>query len=190
MLLVCLIINPIIGLISLFIQKDNKVSSLNIKLVALILSTLNFISSYTFFIMFDFSTNQFQFVQESLNYYELNIGLDGLSIYFVLLTTLILPISLLSNWKSIDNKIISYVATILLLELFLLIIFMILDVLSFYVFFESILPPATWLGKSYIDVNPLYSLPVFIKGYKNGDHKARSMFKLSFYTPTKSRIRP
>ncbi len=135
------------GLITLFLQNDQKVSPLNIKLVALTLSTLNFLSSYTLFMMFDFSTNQFQFVQESTNYFEIDIGLDGLSIYFVLLTTLIVPISLLSNWKSIDSKVTSYVTAILLLELLLLIIFMILDVLSFYVFFESILPPAVWFGK-------------------------------------------
>ena len=148
MLLLSLIINPIMGLITLFLQNDQKVSPLNIKLVALTLSTLNFLSSYTLFMMFDFSTNQFQFVQESTNYFEIDIGLDGLSIYFVLLTTLIVPISLLSNWKSIDSKVTSYVTAILLLELLLLIIFMILDVLSFYVFFESILPPAIWFGKS------------------------------------------
>ena len=51
------------------------------------------------FIMFDFSTNQYQFVQEnhSILTYDFYLGVDGLSIYFVLLTTIIMPIALLSN---------------------------------------------------------------------------------------------
>ena len=165
MLLLSLIINPIMGLITLFLQNDQKVSPLNIKLVALTLSTLNFLSSYTLFMMFDFSTNQFQFVQESTNYFEIDIGLDGLSIYFVLLTTLIVPISLLSNWKSIDSKVTSYVTAIILLELLLLIIFMILDVLSFYVFFESILPPL-----------------FLLIGLFGSDNKVKAGFYLFLYT--------
>lgn len=51
------------------------------------------------FILFDFSSNLFQFVQEyhEISSYELYLGVDGLSIYFVLLTTMIMPIALLSN---------------------------------------------------------------------------------------------
>jgi NADH:ubiquinone oxidoreductase subunit 4 (subunit M) len=51
------------------------------------------------FILFDFSTNQFQFVQEyhQISSYDFYLGVDGLSMYFVLLTTLIVPIALLSN---------------------------------------------------------------------------------------------
>jgi NADH-ubiquinone oxidoreductase chain 4 len=71
----------------------------------------------------------------------LYLGLDGLSLYFVLLTCILLPIALLSNWNSITENIKSYVIIILLLETLLLAIFLVLDILLFYIFFESILPP-------------------------------------------------
>lgn len=70
-----------------------------IKATALVSTILNLFVSLIIFILFDFSTNQFQFVQEyhSISYYDFYLGLDGLSIYFVLLTTIIMPIALLSN---------------------------------------------------------------------------------------------
>ena len=73
--------------------------------------------------------------------YDIYLGLDSLSIYFVLLTTIIMPISLLSNWKSITEKTIYFLIIILLLETFLLLVFLVLDILMFYIFFESILAP-------------------------------------------------
>ena len=76
-----------------------------------------------------------------INSFDFYLGLDGLSIYFVLLTTIIIPISLLSNWTSISENIRSYVIIILLLETLLLAVFLVLDILLFYIFFESILPP-------------------------------------------------
>ena len=70
-----------------------------IKATALITTMLNLLVSLIVFTLFDFSLNQFQFVQEyySIGYYDFYLGLDGLSIYFVLLTTIIMPIALLSN---------------------------------------------------------------------------------------------
>jgi NADH-ubiquinone oxidoreductase chain 4 len=64
-----------------------------------------------------------------------------LSIYFVLLTTIIIPISIISNWKSIKENTIIFLIIILLLETSLLIVFLVLDILLFYIFFESILAP-------------------------------------------------
>jgi len=82
-------------------------------------------------------------VQEyhEITYYDFYLGLDGLSIYFVILTTIILPIALLSNWTSIKDNIRSYLIIMLLLETLLLAVFLVLDILLFYIFFESILPP-------------------------------------------------
>ena len=70
-----------------------------IKAIALITTILNLFISLIIFTLFDFSTNQFQFVQEyhNISYYDFYLGLDGLSIYFVMLTTIIMPIALLSN---------------------------------------------------------------------------------------------
>jgi NADH-ubiquinone oxidoreductase chain 4 len=114
-----------------------------IKTTGLITSIVNLLCSFLIFILFDFSVNQFQFVQEyhEVSSYDFYLGVDGLSIYFVLLTTIIVPIALLSNWKSIKENIRSYVIIILLLESLLLAVFLVLDILLFYVFFESILPP-------------------------------------------------
>jgi NADH-ubiquinone oxidoreductase chain 4 len=123
-----------------------ELSSLDIrriKTIALTTSIINLFISLIVFILFDFSSNQFQFVQEyhEISSFDFYLGLDGLSIYFVMLTTIITPIALLSNWNSITENIRSYVIIILLLETLLLAVFLVLDILLFYIFFESILPP-------------------------------------------------
>jgi len=113
------------------------------KKIAFITSILNLIISLIIYILFDFSNNQFQFIQEhyDLSFYDIYLGVDGISIYFVLLTTIIMPIALISNWNSITNNIKSYLIIMLLLETLLLGVFLVLDILLFYIFFESILPP-------------------------------------------------
>lgn len=143
MLLTSLLLTPILGVVAILVNRENGSSLTNIKVIALSTSILNFFISLVIFILFDFSTNQFQFVQEyhEISYFDFYLGVDGLSIYFVLLTTIIIPISLLSNWKSISRDVESYVIIILLLESLLLAVFLVLDILLFYIFFESILPP-------------------------------------------------
>lgn len=157
MLLILLLLIPLMGvfLISTTTYNDNydnqaqsfasnRVSSLKqTKVIALTTSIINFFVSLIVFMLFNFSNNQFQFVQEyhKINSFDFYLGVDGLSIYFVLLTTMIMPISLLSNWNSISENVKSYVIIILLLETLLLAVFLVLDILLFYIFFESILPP-------------------------------------------------
>lgn len=143
MLLTSLLLTPILGVVAILVNRENGSSLTNIKVIALSTSILNFFISLVIFILFDFSTNQFQFVQEyhEISYFDFYLGVDGLSIYFILLTTIIIPISLLSNWKSISRDVESYVIIILLLESLLLAVFLVLDILLFYIFFESILPP-------------------------------------------------
>jgi len=143
MLLLSLLLTPILGVLAIYSHKDSGLSLGNIKSIALITSSLNFLISLVIFILFDFSTNLFQFVQEyyEISYFDFYLGVDGLSIYLFLLTTLIIPISLVSNWKSITKDVESYVIIILLLESLLLAVFLVLDILLFYIFFESILPP-------------------------------------------------
>jgi NADH-ubiquinone oxidoreductase chain 4 len=99
MLLLSLLLIPIIGMFVILVNKDNGVSLTNIKFIALTASLVNLFLSLTIFILFDFSTNQFQFVQEyhEISYFDFFLGIDGLSIYFILLTTIIIPISILSN---------------------------------------------------------------------------------------------
>jgi len=79
----------------------------------------------------------------------------------LLLSLLFIPISILSNWTSILKDVETYLIIILLLETLLLAVFLVLDILLFYIFFESILPPAIWSGKSLTqDLNSLYSAPI------------------------------
>jgi NADH-ubiquinone oxidoreductase chain 4 len=73
--------------------------------------------------------------------YNIYLGIDGISIYFILLTTIIMPIALLSNWTSISENVKWYLVLILMLETLLLAVFLVLDIFLFYIFFESILPP-------------------------------------------------
>ena len=149
MLLMSLLLIPVAGMFSVLTNTFNSSSEKielnikNIKVTALIASVINLFVSLIIFILFDFSSNQYQFVQEhhELNNFHIYLGVDGLSIYFVLLTTLITPIAILSNWTSISENTKSYVLIILLLETLLLAVFLVLDILLFYIFFESILPP-------------------------------------------------
>ena len=146
MLLTLLLLIPMLGIFSISTGISYESSFFNvrrIKIIGLSTSIINLFISLVIFILFDFSSNQFQFVQEyhQISSYDFYLGLDGLSIYFVILTTIITPIALLSNWNSINENVRSFVIIILLLETLLLAVFLVLDILLFYIFFESILPP-------------------------------------------------
>jgi NADH-ubiquinone oxidoreductase chain 4 len=144
MLLTLLLLVPLIGIFLISTSHVNDAINLKqVKVIALSTSVVNLFISMIVFILFNFSNNQFQFVQEyhSISSFDFYLGVDGISIYFVLLTTIIMPVSLLSNWNSISENVKSYVIIILLLETLLLAVFMVLDILLFYIFFESILPP-------------------------------------------------
>lgn len=147
MLLTLLIQIPLVGafliscLSSLFNYKDSSATSL--KVIALFVTTINLVLSFAIWILFDNSDKHYQFVQEHHNIanFDVYLGLDSLSLFFVLLTTIIFPLSILSNWKSIKTKPVFFLILILLLESALLLIFLVLDILMFYIFFESILAP-------------------------------------------------
>jgi NADH-ubiquinone oxidoreductase chain 4 len=144
MFLSSLLITPLLGTIlvsSLEYYKKNTLK--NIKIIALTITTINLIISLFVFVLFNAGTNQFQFIQEHYNIqlFDIYLGVDGISIYFILLTTIIMPIAILSNWDSIKENIKSYLIIMMLLETLLLAVFMVLDIMSFYIFFESILPP-------------------------------------------------
>ena len=146
MFLLALLLVPIAGIfiISGFFSYDKtKQSNLIIKTTALAVTVFELVLSLIIYILFDCSSKQFQFVQEKyeMSYFDIYLGLDGLSIYFVLLTTLIMPISIISNWKSITDNTLIFLIIMLLLETALLAVFLVLDILLFYIFFESILAP-------------------------------------------------
>lgn len=102
-LLLLLLLIPLAGIFIISTGMSYDLSDLTvikrIKFTALTSSVVNLFICFIIFIAFDFSSNQFQFVQEyhKISYFDFYLGVDGLSIYFVLLTTIIIPISLLSN---------------------------------------------------------------------------------------------
>ena len=168
MLLKMLLLTPLLGI---FLITISRYFALKFeKIIALITTIINLLVSLVIFILFDFSINEFAFVQEyhNLSSYDLYLGIDGISIYFVLLTTIISPIALLSNWYSIDENVLSFVIIILILESLLLAVFLVLDLLMFYIFFESILPPL-----------------FILIGLYGSNNKVRASFYLFLYTLTK-----
>src|SRR5689334_14589211 len=117
MLLSSLLTIPIIGLILISSIDSNK-KSYYAKIIALITSVINLIISLVIFMLFDNSANQFQYIQEHYNVqlFDIYLGIDSISIYFILLTTIIMPIALSSNWYSIKENVKSYIIIMLLLE--------------------------------------------------------------------------
>jgi NADH-ubiquinone oxidoreductase chain 4 len=177
MLLFSLLITPLLGIFIIYTSTsykndDGKHSNkerenILIKNIGLTISIINLIISLFIFIAFDYSSNQFQYVLEyhEISTFGIYLGLDGLSIYFVLLTTIIMPIALLSNYTSISENVKSFVIIILLLETLLLAVFLVLDILLFYIFFESILPPL-----------------FILIGLYGSSNKVRASFYLFLYT--------
>lgn len=101
-MLIVLLIIPILSLFTILIYKEQeniKLYMQQIKSIALFSTIFNLIISLIIFLSFDFSSNQYQFVEQIHNFsnFCLYIGVDGISVYFVLLTTIIIPVSLLAN---------------------------------------------------------------------------------------------
>jgi len=100
-LLLSLLLLPLLGISFIVIDSNFGllVNNIRVKSIALITSIINMIISLVIFILFDFSSKQFQFIEEQykINYFDIYLGVDGLSIYFILLTTIIIPIALISN---------------------------------------------------------------------------------------------
>jgi len=134
---------PLIGaLILSFVPAQNK--SL-LKAVALNCSCLTFILSLSLWVFFNKSIGTFQFVEKFFWIPILNInfpmGVDGISLFFILLTTLLIPICLLASWDSIHFDLKKYLLSFLIMEFFLIGVFCVLDLFLFYIFFESVLIP-------------------------------------------------
>ena len=155
-----LLLVPIIGsLIILPMNDENTSLNLNshsnsfltqlkskerIRKIALITSLINLLLSIIIWFQFDSNTSQYQFVYEfnQLSFLHFNLGIDGISLYFVLLTTFITPVALLSNHTSITQNLKFFLISFLILETLQICAFISLDLLLFYVFFES----AKWFG--------------------------------------------
>ena len=138
-----LLLIPIIGsLLLLTTSEDSIENKIKMKRITLITMLINFLISIYIWLEFDSSTSQYQFVYNfiELNYCHLNIGIDGISLYFVLLTTFVSPIAVLSNYNNINKNLKYFLISFLLLETLQIGVFVVLDLLLFYIFFESVLP--------------------------------------------------
>ncbi|MCU0406309.1 MAG: NADH-quinone oxidoreductase subunit M [Ignavibacteriaceae bacterium] len=170
-LLTYLLAVPIIG--SLLLLFINKEKAQTIKYVGLIVSLIAFIISLIIYFDFNDQSSEFQFVHKVNWISGLNIsyhvGIDGLSMLLILLTTFLTPLTLISSWSSIKNKIKEFTFFMLFLELGMLGVFVSLDMFLFYVFWEAMLIP-------------MY----FIIGIWGGERRIYASIKFFIYTMTGS----
>lgn len=148
---------PLVGVFFLFfVQGDEEVVARNSKFAALYTSIFTFLISLYMFANFDRSETGLQFVENAAWFGDANIsyimGVDGLSVFFVLLATLLTPICILCSWDSIKVRVREYMMAFLILETFMIGMFCAQDFLLFYIFFEAVLIPmfiiiGVWGGK-------------------------------------------
>jgi len=136
---------PLIGsLFILVIKGEQKTVIKNSKYVAIFSSLSNFFLSIFLWYSFDRSTSKFQFVEEKNwidGFINFQLGVDGISILFILLTTFITPICIFSGIHSIKFKLKEFLIAILVMETLMLGVFCSLDLVIFYLFFEAGLIP-------------------------------------------------
>lgn len=161
---------PLVGALFIFsIRGDNETVALNARSVALWTTGINFFLSLYIWFNFDPSTADFQFVEKvewmpilDLQYH---MGIDGISMLFVLLTTLLSPICILASWEAIQTRVKEYMISFLVLETLMVGMFCALDLMVFYIFFEGVL------------------IPMFlIIGIWGGPRRVYAAFKLFLYT--------
>jgi NADH-quinone oxidoreductase subunit M len=130
------------GILALFLRGDDEAAQRNAKWLAMAATAMTFLVSLFILIGFNPQDTGFQFVEErtwimGLNY---KMGIDGISILFVMLTTFLMPIVIASCW-SVNTRVKEYMIAFLLLETLMLGVFMALDLVLFYLFFEAGLIP-------------------------------------------------
>ena len=164
-----LIFIPVVGIFFMLLIKNNDdLSSQNLKHTALWIAFLNFIISLSLLFSFDLNNPDFQFVEKyawiesGISYH---LGIDGVSILFVILTTMLVPICILASYESIKFSVKEYLISFLALETFMIGVFCSLDLVLFYLFFEGGL------------------IPMFlIIGIWGGERRVYSTFKFFLYT--------
>jgi proton-translocating NADH-quinone oxidoreductase chain M len=142
-LIVFILMFPILGILLLLLVPSRQEKLL--KLIALNFACLSFTGSLLLWGFFQKSVGSFQFVVNLfwVPFLNLNItlGIDGISLFFIILTTLLIPLCLLASWNSISFNLKEFLIAFLLLDFLLIGSFCALDLLIFYVLFESTLIP-------------------------------------------------
>ena len=141
------------AILALFLHGDGEAQQRNAKWLALFASLVVFVASLFVLFQFDPSNTDFQFVEEAdwilgLKY---KMGVDGISVLFVMLTTALMPITIAATW-GVKTRVKEYMIAFLILETLMLGVFMALDLILFYLFFEAGLIPmfliiGIWGGK-------------------------------------------
>ncbi|MFL2883068.1 MAG: NADH-quinone oxidoreductase subunit M [Pelagibacteraceae bacterium] len=138
-----IIFSPILGSIFIFISKNNNNNQSAIY-VSLFTSFANFFLALLLWYLFDNTTSEFQFIEEAnwiSGLIKFKLGVDGISILFIVLTTFITPICIISCVNSVKERIKEFLILILILETFMIGVFCSLDLVVFYLFFEAGLIP-------------------------------------------------
>jgi NADH-quinone oxidoreductase subunit M len=147
---------PLVGvLIILFINDDSEIARRNIRMVSLLTTGFTFVISLLIWIGFDTADPGFQFVEKAdwldsgISYH---MGVDGISMLFVILTTFLMPLCILASWEAVEKRVKAYMISFLVLETLMIGVFCALDIVLFYVFFEGGLIPmfiiiGVWGGK-------------------------------------------
>jgi NADH-quinone oxidoreductase subunit M len=135
---------PLLGavILALFLRGDDEAAQRNAKWLALIATTATFLVSIFLYTGFDPANTGFQFVEERewILGFQYKMGVDGISILFVLLTTFLMPLVIASCWD-VKHRVKDYMIAFLLLETLMIGVFCALDLILFYVFFEAGLIP-------------------------------------------------
>lgn len=161
---------PLVGvLFILLIRGEEHIVARNARWAALWTSLATFFISLLLWFNFDPTTSDFQFVEKFEWLPTLNIayhmGIDGISLFFVILSTFLTPICVLASWKAITNRVKEYMIAFLVLETMMIGTFAALDFVMFYIFFEAVL------------------IPMFIIiGVWGGPRRVYSAFKFFLYT--------
>ncbi|MCB1555906.1 MAG: NADH-quinone oxidoreductase subunit M [Alphaproteobacteria bacterium] len=161
---------PLVGvLFILMIRGDEARVARNAKLAAVWTSLFTFSLSLYMFFAFDADDPGFQFEQQLTWFPDLGIsyhvGVDGISLFFVMLSAFLVPVCILASWDSIKTRVRQYMIVFLLLETFMVGTFTALDALLFYVFYEGSL------------------IPMFlIIGMWGGENRVYSAYKFFLYT--------
>ena len=147
---------PLVGaLLIMLTSGEGDVERRNIKVVALFTTVVTFISSLYIWINFDNSNPGFQFVERYEwvgSFMAYHMGVDGISMLFVILSTFLMPFCILASWNSVTKSVKEYMVAFLVLEAFMIGVFCALDLILFYIFFEAGLIPmfliiGIWGGK-------------------------------------------
>ena len=147
---------PLVGaFLILLIRDEGDSARRNIRNVALLTTVFTFLLSLFIWAGFDNSNPGFQMV-EKMGWLDSGIsyhmGVDGISMLFVILTTFLMPLCILASWESVEKRVKEYMIAFLILETLMIGVFCALDIMLFYVFFEGVLIPmfiiiGVWGGK-------------------------------------------